>query len=113
MGSVTQGSVRSDGAGRTRMWCSRSHPSLPPSPPAPPCLPLSLPKRPLPSLCSPSPPAAHRPCSPSPMPPSFLQTHPSSSLPDLCFSASLKRSHFEYRRALLASSLPELTHSLQ
>src|SRR5579875_2715681 len=43
----------------------------------------------------------------------FLQTHPSSSLPDLCFSASLKRSHFEYRRALLASSLPELTHSLQ
>src|SRR5579875_1576393 len=81
MGSVTQGSVRSDGAGRTRMWCSRSHPSLPPSPPAPPCLPLSLPKRPLPSLCSPSPPAAHRPCSPSPMPPS-LSCRPTP--PPLC-----------------------------
>ncbi len=42
----------------------------------------------------------------------FLASHPDANLADICFTASTGRSHFEYRTAIVASSLAEVTTQL-
>jgi acyl transferase domain-containing protein len=42
-----------------------------------------------------------------------LEHHPDLSLVDLCYTASVGRTHFNYRWAILAQSLPELQDKLK
>lgn len=43
----------------------------------------------------------------------FLQSHNSISLADICFTAQIARSHFDYRLAIVASSTQELADALK
>lgn len=42
----------------------------------------------------------------------YLTANPNLNLPDLCFSANVGRSHFSFRLAIIAASVPELQQKL-